>query len=49
MKKSLVFIEAAMLVSIIRGTLLGMNLSIAKVRGQCYDGASNMKGSRNGV
>ena len=26
-----------------------MNLTLSKVRGQCYDGASNMKGLRNGV
>lgn len=29
--------------------LVHMNVSIAKVPGQCFDGASNMKGSKNGV
>ena len=26
-----------------------MNLSMSKCRGQCYDGASNMRGSKTGV
>ena len=26
-----------------------MDLTLSKCRGQCYDGASNMSGSRNGV
>lgn len=42
-------IEASSLVSVIKDTLLRMNLSLAKARGQCYDGASNMAGIRNGV
>ena len=29
--------------------MIGMNLSINKIRGQCYDGASAMKGSKGGV
>ena len=38
-------IEAAMLVR----HLLRIIISIAKFHSQCYDEASNMKGSRNGV
>ena len=30
-------------------TLIRLNLSISKIRGQCYDGASNMAGIRKGV
>ena len=33
----------------LRDVSLRMSLSIAQCRGQCYDGASNMIGSRNGV
>ena len=29
--------------------LLRMDLKLAKCRGQCYDGCSTMKGSKNGV
>ena len=42
-------IEAPHLVCVIKDTLLRLNLSISKVRGQCYDGASNMQGIRNRV
>ena len=42
-------IEANTLVSAIEDTLLRANLSIQKIRGQCYDGSSNMSGLRNGV
>ena len=42
-------VEASSLVFVIKDTLLRMNLSLAKARGQCYDGASNMAGIRNGV
>ena len=37
------------LVSVIKDTLCRLNLPVAKCRGQCYDGASNMSGIRNGV
>ena len=37
------------LVSVIKDTLLRLNLSLTRCRGQCYDGASNMQGARNGV
>ena len=42
-------IEATSLVHVIKDTLLRLNLPMAKVRGQCYDGASNMSGKRHGV
>ena len=42
-------IEAAQLVFVIKDTLLRLNLSIGKTRGQCYDGSSNMAGIRKGV
>ena len=42
-------IESAALVAIIKDTLLRLNLSISRVRGQCYEGASNTAGIRNGV
>ena len=37
------------LVAIIHDVLLRMNLKLENCRGQCYDGASNMKGCRRGV
>ena len=42
-------IDSSMLVSIIKDTLVRMNLSLSKLRGQCYDGASNMRGVKNGA
>ena len=42
-------ITADSLVSIIKDTLLRMNLKIQHCRGQCYDGASTMSGAKNGV
>ena len=42
-------IDSAMLVSIIKDTLVRLNLSLTKLRGQCYDGASSMRGARTGV
>ena len=42
-------IDSNSLVHAIKDTLLRMNIEISKCRGQCYDGASNMGGSRNGV
>ena len=42
-------IDSSMLVSIIKDTLVCMNLSLSKLRGQCFDGASNTRGVRNGV
>lgn len=42
-------IDAGTLVSVIKDTFLRMALSFDKVRGQCYDGASAMSGTKNGV
>ena len=42
-------IEAKTLVSILKDCLLRLNISLSKVRGQCFDGASNMTGVRRGV
>ncbi len=33
----------------IKDTLLRMGVNLSKCRGQCYDGASNMSGSKSGV
>ena len=37
------------IVAAIKDTLLRLNLSLSRCRGQCYDGASNMTGRKNGV
>lgn len=42
-------IDAATLTSVILNTLVRMNISLSKCRGQCYDGASNMSGAKKGV
>ena len=42
-------INAATLTSVIKDIFLRLNLSIGNLRGQCYDGASAMSGSRSGV
>ena len=42
-------IKADMLVQVLKDALLRMNLPIANCRGQCYDGAANMAGARQGV
>uniref|UniRef100_A0A1X7U3E0 DUF4371 domain-containing protein n=1 Tax=Amphimedon queenslandica TaxID=400682 RepID=A0A1X7U3E0_AMPQE len=42
-------IDTGSLVSVVKDTLLRLNLSFKKVRGQCYDGASNMSCARSGV
>ena len=41
--------QASALVATIRDVLQRVNVSITKLRGQCYDGASSMSGSRGGV
>ena len=41
--------NADTIVSVIKDALLRMNLKLECCRGQCYDGASTMKGSRTGV
>lgn len=42
-------IQADVLVGVLKDTMVRMNLSINNCHGQCYDGAANMCGSRNGV
>ena len=42
-------ISSDSLVAVIKDVLLRLNLTLNKVRGQCYDGAANMAGSRSGV
>ena len=42
-------ITSATLVSVIKDTLVRMNVSFFNCRGQCYDGVSNMAGIRGGV
>ena len=42
-------IDSNTLTKTIEDCLLRMNLSLKNCRGQCYDGASNMSGAKNGV
>ncbi|XP_048732510.2 zinc finger MYM-type protein 1-like [Ostrea edulis] len=42
-------INATTLTNVILDTLMRMNISLNKCRGQCYDGASNMSGAKKGV
>ena len=42
-------IDSATLVYMIKYVMIIMNLSINKIRGQCYDRASAMKGSKGSV
>lgn len=42
-------IKADTIVSVIQDILLRLNLNISLCREQCYDGGSNMAGSKNGV
>ena len=42
-------IDSNCLVQAIKDTLLRMGLSLSNCRGQCYDGAANMSGSKTGV
>ena len=42
-------IKSNTIVAVVKDTLTMLNLSLKKCQGQCYDGASNMTGSRNGV
>ena len=38
--------DADSLISVIKGVLKGYNLSVSKLRGQCYDGAATMAGAK---
>ena len=42
-------ISSNSLVAVIKDMLLRLNLTLTKVRGQCYDGAANMAGSKSGI
>ena len=42
-------IKSDVLVACLKDVLLRLNLSLKNCRGQCYDGAANMCGARNGV
>ena len=42
-------IQALMLKEVIKDILTRLNLSVHKIRGQCYDGAATMAGCRNGL
>lgn len=42
-------INSDTIVAIIKDSLLRLNLCLSKIRGQCYDGASNMTGAKTGV
>ena len=41
--------SATALVTVVRDVLIRLNVSVNKLRGQCYDGASAMSGSKGGV
>ena len=41
--------QASIIVTVVCDVLQRLNISITKLRGQCYDGASSMAGSRGGV
>ena len=42
-------IKADIFVAVLKDTMLRMNLCMSDCRGQCYDGAANMSGSKSGV
>lgn len=42
-------IDSSTLTAVIKDVLMRANLSLEKLRGQCYDGASSMSGSKSGV
>ena len=42
-------IKSNTVVAVIKDILLRLNLRLSRCRGQCYDGASNMTGKKNGV
>ena len=42
-------IQADTIVAAIKDVLIRLNLPMSKCRGQCYDGASTMKGAKSGV
>ena len=44
-----VLIKSTSIVEVLKDTIIRLNLAISNCRGQCYDGAANMAGIRNGV
>ena len=42
-------INASTLVRFLKDSLIRFNVSLSKLRGQCFDGVSNMSGIRQGV
>ena len=42
-------IDSSTLTAVIKDVLMRANISLHKLRGQCYDGASSMSGSKSGV
>ena len=42
-------IKADTLVTVIKGVLIRLNIPLSNARGQCYDGAKNIRGIKNGV
>lgn len=42
-------IDGATLLAVIKDTILRLNLSLSKLRGQCYDGCSTMSGIQPGL
>ena len=42
-------IYTTVLASVIKDTLICLNLFLSRACGQCYDGANNMCGAKNGV
>lgn len=42
-------IKSSSIVEVLKDSILRLNLAMANCRGQCYDGAANMAGIRNGV
>ena len=42
-------IDAATVTTVVQDVFVRLNISMERLRGQCYDGASSMTGSRSGV
>lgn len=42
-------ISADTILTVVKDTLVRLNLGLSRCRGQCYDGASNMSGCRSGI
>ena len=42
-------IDAATVTAVVQDVFVRLNISMERIRGQCYNGASSMTGSRSGV